>query len=724
MISISAPEEIGSISTAHHESALQEHSTYMKDEKIGFFPTETEHASTDPARHASESAAIESSKGRHVLCSSISDPGKRLNAAAFLQPCSASSQGKPTLRATRIVISDHTIRDERQYGLSTSDMASGLKIGDWRSCQSSPHNPSGFTHDLVSLAVKQRDLVYLATFAQVGRYLARSAPCHHASTGEGCHDLQGLARLTAALCGSMVVTHAAGSNNPDQRSSTTSRAQGSTTGNELAARSEYFMNTQPTGLGSGDDGEDPDDHDKRFKPARGHEIDTADGGRKLMLDVCARFHQQSHLQRSSDSESGREEDEDRSRYARGRTCSCSNIATRRFTVGPAQRGGSAPAQVQYHQEIDRGGSNAENDTSPRSDDGHLRQAPICRPRMVRASVITGEPNVDAPWMHHMRPSSLLELRRGAEGYGGYGGLASLPDAHRSSRAENERIAPETELGAHGPNATHHQADINRDSFSFRRSVSSISQHVALTEEPMEEAVDGRSHDQSSVISQNTALVEGPPEELISTYALQDRGLLEALFADTPTNLETSEHVECSEPRRPSVPHMTPQVPLDSSSTDELSTYTKPQAGSIRPGIRQRCTERGRQGSSWSSVLCCLGNGEHEQHTSPEKERSSSGTTRFRNGTLQNTNQNRIASDNHVEGRHSPGLGQGYMPTEALQETSGRSTEPAPAVMDTLTTSEKVPESEPDPQVTVTSTKCPRTRFAEINERWRDPTARS
>lgn len=704
------------VSTANTEIVANEYSTHMVDEKVGPSITETEHACIEPARRASDSAGRQSSKGDHISCSSISDPRKRLKPVVFHQPRDVSFQDKTTSKATQTATPDLTTHKESQCGLSTSDKASNSKVEYLRICQPSPHHPSGFTRDIVSLAVKQHELVYLYTLTQMQKYLAYSAPCQHAATGGNCHDLQEFTRSSAAQCGSISVTHATGSDNASQRSTTTTHAQERTTGNGLAGRRGYSMNAQTSGLGSGDGGDDPDDHNKQFKPLRDHEMNTTNGERKLMLDVCAKFHRQSHLQRSKDSESTMEADQGRPRYDRAKSCSCSNNAIRSFAVGLAQRSESAPAQTQYFQGINRDEPNTENDNPPSSDDEHLRQALICRSRMVKASDITGEPTVDAPWVHPMRPSSLLALRRGAEGYGGYGGLASLPNANTSSQVENERIAPESLLGAHEPNAMNHQTATNRDSFSFISSISSISQHVAVVEEPMEEPDDGRlPQDRGSVISQHTALVEGPPEELISTYALQSRGLIEARFAPSTTDMENSEHVECSEPRRPSVPHITPQAPGGSYSADELSTHTKSQTGSIRQGIRERCAERRRQGSSWSSALCCLGNTEHDRQSSPENERSSSDTGHSQNRTSQNHNQDRRILGSHTGGRQASSLGQSRTATEVLQETYGRVSEQTSAVMDTAGTSEKFAESESDPHAMMISTICPRTRLAEENE---------
>lgn len=610
-------------------------------------------AVNESASRASYAASRGSSKKRHISFSSTSDPGKRLKSVVFLQPRSPSFLDRKELKATQTASADVITREENWHGLPTLDKVGYSKTDYSRIGQLPPHHWFGFTGDIVSSAVKQHQLVCLETFTRIKRettHVAQPASCQQAVMGNECHNLQGFIRSSAAQSPLMSVTYATGSGHSSQRSSATTEAQQSTTGHGLPARSGYPFNAQTAGPGSGDGGDDPDDHNKLFKPFRGHEIDTADGGRKLLLDVCAKFHQQCHLQRSKDPESSIEEDQDRPCYDRGRSCSCSNNTNQSFTGGLAQRSESAPAQTQCPQGNNRDGTNPDDDTTSRHDDQDLRQALIRRSRMVRASEITGEPTVDAPWVHHMRPSSLLELRRGAEGYGGYGGLANLPDADTSSGVENERIAPETLLDALEPNGMIHQTATNRDSFSFISSVSSNSQQVALAEQPVQERDDGGpSHDQYSIISQHRALADGPPEELLYTYALQDRGLIEAFFPPTTANMETSEHVECSEPRRRSVPHMTPQALTDSSSAEELSIHGKSQTRSIPHGTRERCRERRRQGSSWSTVLCCLGTTEHDRQSSPENEHSSSEIARSKNSASQTGNQDLRTSGSHGEG---------------------------------------------------------------------------
>lgn len=649
--SVSGPGETGTLFPANADYGAEEYYTHPNYTKIGCSKIELVDAVNDSASRTLYAAGRGSSKKRHISCSSTSDPSKRLKPLDFLQPRSVSFQERS--KATRTASADVITREENWSGQSTMENVSNSTIEFSNRVQPPPHYWSGFVGDIVSSAVTQHQLVCLETFTRMKEettYVAQPASCQHAAMGNECHNLQGSVRPLAAQSPSMSVTYATGSENSSQRGSATTEAQQSTTGHGFSARSGYPLNAQTAGPGSGDGGDDPGEHNKPFKPLRGHEIDTADGGRKLLLNVCAKFHQHVHLQHSEDPESSREEDQDTPSYGRGRSYSCSNNTNQSFTGGLAQRSESAPAQTQCPHGNNRDGTNPDDDTTFRPDDQDLRQALILRSRMVRASDITGEPTVDAPWVHHMRPSSLLELRRGAEGYGGYGGLANLPDADTSSRVENERIAPETLLDGLEPNGMSHQTATNRDSFSFISSVSSNSQHVALADQPVQERDDGGpSHDQYSIISQHRALVDGPPEELLYTYALQDRGLIEAFFPPTTADTETSEHVECSEPRRRSVPHMTPQALTDSSSAEDLSIHGKSQTRSVPHGIRERCRERRRQGSSWSTVLCCLGTTEHDRQSSPENERSSSETARSKNSASQTDNQDLRTSGSHAEG---------------------------------------------------------------------------
>jgi len=685
IFSVSGPGETGLAFIAHTGYTANECSMHMGDGNAGTSIQEIRRVFNESARCDSDSAGQESGERMHGLCSSTTDLGKRLTSAVLLQPQSVSVQDMKRSKATRAASPDLVSCEEYQDGLNNS------KINCSRTGQPAPQYWLGFTRDTVYLAIKQYQLVWLNTSTRMAKetaHIAQPVSCQYAAMGKECGNLQDFGRSSAAGCASMTLTHVAGSGNPSQRSSTTTHARSNTTGSALATRSAHFMHAHIAGLGSGDGGDDPDDHNKQCKPLRGHEIDTADREEELMLDVCPNLHQQSHLQRPEEPDSSMEDDQDAPRYGRGRSCSCSSNAAPSFTVGVAQRNESVPAQTEHPQRINTDGPNPESHSPPQGDDPGLRQALIRRSSMVRASDITGEPTVDAPWMHHMRPTSLLALRKGAEGYGGYGGLASLPDAETSSRSEDEHITPKTLQEARNYNTMDDQTATNRDSFSFVSSVSSTAQHVALSEESMEEPPDTGvpPPDQDSIISQHRALVEGPPEELLYTYALQNRGLLEALFEPTTTDIETSGYVEGSEPRRPSVPHMTRQAPSDSFSTDDLSTREKSQIGLSPHGIRERCKKRQREGSNWSTVFCCLGDTEHDRQSSPETERSSSETARSKNSRSQTSDQDR---------HQDSGLGQRPARTEVSQDTCDRVPDQTFAVMDTPASSEKFAESEPD-----------------------------
>lgn len=701
MNSVSGPGDPGIVSTAHAEQVAKEYSTHWNDEKAGFSTKEDEDAVNKSACCISYPAGRGASKRRHYSYSITSDLGKRVKPADFLQPRSASIQDMKRSTATRIASSDLITcegNQENQFGDSSSDKVSILKTARSRIGQLPPDYWSAFTRDIVSLSIKQHQLVCSYTVSRT--HLAQDASGQYARMGRQWHNLEGFRKSSAARYTLITATHATGSDDSRQRSSATTHAQGSTSGDGLIARSGNHTSAQTTGLGVGDDGEDPDDHNERFKILRGHEMDTADGGRQLMLDVCARFHQQSHSQSAEDSESSMREGQGKPKYGRGRSCSSSNRATQTFTLSLAQRSGSAPAQTQYPQRVDMGGPIPENITPPHHRDQDLQQALMCRSRMVRASDITGEPTVDVPWVHHMRPSALLQLRRAAEGYGGYGGLVNLPDADTPSRAQNECMTPETPMGPCGNDAMNNQTARNRDSFSFISSVSSIAQHVDLAEEAVEQPdAGGLPHDQHSTISQHTALAEGPPEELICTYALQNRGLLEALIGPTTTEMETSTQVECSKPRRPSVPQMTPQIPSDSSSADDLSTHKKFRTGSIRNSIRARYKERRRQGSSWSSVLCCLGKTEHDRQSSPESERCSSEAAHTEKPNPQHPTQDLNTEGSHGEGRQDSSPGQTPIRTDVVQEACGRTSDRDSAVIDPPAAFDRSTESASDPRLT-------------------------
>lgn len=688
------------VSIAHNGYVAEEYAAHGEYEDTGFSRGD-EHAFNESARRSSESAGSKCSKRRHISCSTTFSPGELLKPIAFPQPRIVPSQDDTMSKISRAATSDLDTREENQYALSNLEKGSNSGTAYLRKGQPYSHHWSACARDIVSLAFKQHELFCLDAFTwmQETIYLAQSAPSEHAAMGEECHVFRGSTQSSAARCASMPITHATGSESPRQRSSTETYAQESATGNGLALKSGYLTNAQATGLGSGDGGDDPDDPSRQFNPLRGHEIDSPDGGRRLMLDVCAKFHQRSHLQDSENPESSTDEARDRPKDERMRIRSYSDHATGSVTVDVAQRSGSAPAQTQCPQESDEDEADSDDDDSSLSDSNDPGSALNCGPRMVRASDITGEPNVDAPWTHHMRPSSLLELRRGAEGYGGRGGLACLPDAHALPLVENEPIVPETLSEAHGFDGVNQQTATNRDSFSFVSSVSFVSQHEALAEEPPNEPDESIVlHGRDSIVSQHTALVDGPPEELNSSTPPQDPGLAEGPFAHATSDMQTSEHVECREPRRPSVPHMTPQVLLDSGSGDEPWSHTKSQNGSVHHSGRERCTRRQRQGYYWSSVLCCLGNPEHNGRSSSEYDGYSLETASPQKYKLQNHKQDRRNSRGRAGGRQGPGLGQTPAPTEVLQEAYVR----APVQI---------------------STKCPRTRFAKPNERWRDPTSR-
>ena len=739
-------------SITHTESVATELSTHGDILKVESSTTETSNAVIGHTCRAPDSIGKGSSKRRLVSCLNTLDRGKRLKPVLFLQSQIVSLKDRSTSKAVRTAAPAFlTYEEERMYRLTSSVVGSSPEADCSWTSHSFQHPCLGFTHDIVSMAIKQNRLVSLATVSQVQDQtisLPQSESCRYGVAGKEGHDRQGSTQTSAARGVSTIITHATVSDNAVQGNPTTTSAKETTTGNGLAARSGNFMTAQNAALGSGDSGDDPDDQKNQLKPLRGHEIDMPDGERKLMVDLCAKCHQQSHLKPSQNSESSMEEGQDRPSYDGERSCSWVKDNTQNFVVGPAQTSGSAPAQTRIPRDLQKNSAESESDNRPACDDDHLHQALIGRSRMVRASDITGEPSVDAPWTHHMRPSSLLLLRRGAEGYGGQGGLASLPDAQVSSRVESERVATETLLGSPEVDTTNQQTATHRYSFSSTASgsptsehvpvtggrsqgsddgrllpdlASIISQHTALVEGPREELTYTQ-QGLFQVISQHTALVEGPPEELLATYAPRNQGLVEA-FLPATTNMQTSEPVESSEPRRPSAPHITPQGPLDSPSDDEPSICNKHQGGTVRDGIGKGFSKRRRQPSSWSSVLCCLGESGLDRLSSPETEPSPKETARSQEPTVEHHNHDRQASSSLAEGSHGFSSSQGPAQAQVHQQDHSRIPEHSSAATDTPAPSE-IPSGTESGHQAIPIPKCPRTRFARNNERWRDPTSRS
>ncbi|KAI9878778.1 MAG: hypothetical protein M1830_010580, partial [Pleopsidium flavum] len=432
--------------------------------------------------------------------------------------------------------------------------------------------------------------------------------------------------------------------------------------------------------GSGDGADEPDDPGRR-KPLRSHETETSNQGGRLMRNPGAEDDTSTDLQNERRCKSSERED-CASMIRKGRSCSHSNNNNGRTTRDLVQRSESGPAQTRHPTSSD--------DDRPVPEDGStddicLRLALIRRSSMVKASDITGEPTVDAPWVHHLRPTLLLALGRGSEGYGGYGKLPKLPDADHPSTIDNQRVATNTLLSRHKTSAT--DPEIVRDgrSFSFASSDEIISQHTALTEDP--------------------------PKEFDSANSLQD---LSSATAPTESGTRSHAHVEGCQPRRPFTSRIIPQVLSASVSAlgdVDLPTYGRSQTGTTPHSIFTG-SRRG-QARSWSSVLCCIGDSGLEGRSSSESERSSSDTEPRRHSGNQDTEaQGNSLEQTFASARQHPGT-HSSIPERNFAATDGLD---IPQAM-------KWKEPQPYPAAVEGSTGSIRARSAKNNERWRDPRPR-
>ncbi len=529
--------------------------------------------------------------------------------------------------------------------------------------------------------------------------LTNIAPYDPSAEKETFHDLQAIDQ---------------GSTGPEttkKEEFTRYQAQASTRSNGRSSAGGNLMSAHSTGLRSGDGGDDPEDPNRARKTFRGHEVEAADDGRGLMLEVCARSQQRNHLQvNGEDAEDG----QDRLRPVKRRSFSCSNGGAEGSSVPVARECGSAPARIRVEKLPSasiRWPLNSDNDPN-------LRQALIRRASMVRASDITAESTGDAPWVSPIRPSRLNTARRGYRGYGGYGRLANLPDG---SRKEPRSGTGQTLLGGYDSSVDNRKVATIGDSFSFASSVSHVSQPTALVEgqlrvrtkaDPQDDRgsvisqrqalLEGPYREPSevaslpshrSVISQCAALLDGPPSSRDGSGPLPPRAPVGALLSPTIIGLQASTNSENEQPRRPAAPS---PLPL---SGNELPTYRSSRTRTTSYGIRMGTRPRFRQASSLASLFsCCTADSDDTETSSTDSERSSSET---------------------ADAQISPKTNQA---DRARERVAGQ----APADMDysELSNPEQLRNVHANPSAGMVSKKCPRARFAGENERWRDPAPRT
>ncbi len=502
--------------------------------------------------------------------------------------------------------------------------------------------------------------------------------------------------------------------------STTPQTQASGKCNGWPSTSGESSNTHPMGLRSGDDGDDSGDPDRTRRISRGHEVEVADRGRGLVPAVSARFLQCVRLREHGENVGDYHE---RARHVKRRSCSCSNGGAGGSTVHVARRSGSAPARIRVEKFPPASTKHPLNsDIGP-----DLGQALIRRASMLRASDITGESTGDAPWVSPIRPSRLNTSRRGYHGYGGYGGLANLPD--KSTRESNPGTG-QTLLGGYDSSVDNRKVATIGDSFSFASSTSHVSQPVALVEsQPRVPTEAGLPQDRGSVISQCRALLEGPPRgssdvaslsdhrSVISqgtalldgpSSPLDDSGLLRPhvpvhiRLSPTVLGLQALAKAENAQRRGAAAPRISSQTPLclPSLSVNDLATYSDSRTRTISHGMHMHTRSRLRQtqASSLASLLCCC------NETSDDTEQSSS--------------DSEWSSPENAHGHHLPN-------TDHTREATVWIPGETSTGMDRSQVSNpgQLQYPQTNPNAGRVSRKCPRTRFAGENERWRDPTPR-
>jgi len=681
------------------ELALQECSAHGQDENVRQ-PPFTEIGSDDfiPARKPSR-------KRKDISRSSTFSSGKRRKPCMFHQTRSASFQHSLNPKSKRTASTQFMTRVDGQDVLREWD---GGDVAD-ADCQMlasmSKHRQSEYELDNALCVTKQQQQGFLDRYIQAhNETLYTTDPAQTlfvdpSATKEGYGFLQIPDQSLEALRATIGAVHAASSNTcntPNNEASTISRAQTTTASDGLAAYNGNSVSAQAAASGSGDGADDPNDPNRLRKPLRLHETETSCERTKLGANVGADDDKGTDMQLERDCKSSDGEDCDGTKLGKGRSRSWSNNDNWRTTIGFVQRSESAPAQARGPTRSDEDGAKPEDGSPSNTDDGCLQQALIRRCSMVRASDITGEPTVDAPWVHPMRPTSLLALRRGHEGYGGYGKLPNLPDADRPSTVDNQRIATNTLVKGHNPRVTNHELATDGRSFSFAST--------------------------GSVTFPHTALTDGPSRELDGADPLQDQS---SVTAPTKAGTRLPAHVERCQPRRLSAPRIIPQVlsASVSASGDDLPTYARLQTGMTPHGILTG--SRRRQARSWSSVLCCMGDSVYEGRSSSETERSSSETEPPQHSASQSTNQVQGTSGSQVTEVQSNSSGQTFVFTVRHPENHGSTLEHIVAATDRLELPQAITsrDSQSNPTVVMGRKNCFRARFAEKNERWRDPNFR-
>ena len=696
------------------DSASRETPTSNKADKGQFAANESDQVLAETALEAS------TAKRRHVSRSNTSETGKRRKSLVTPQRRLGSVQGRPSSKIVHNARRQFNPEVENQNGQQWTNGGTVSNAGLPETVPVSPVHCLDVNHDIISYAIKQHQQVCENYLTEVQDHPFDG----HSAFDEGCQDLQTYNQLSAAPRITVTLANGTGSSTAQEGASATYHAQTSTTSDGLVADCPECLKVQSLASGTAGGDDNRDNSNGRRKPFKIDETEAADDGERRMLHVCAKFHQRAHLQLPETHGSHKPKDPDIARQSHGRSCSCSNNETENTASNITQRSESAPAQAQCPRRFNKDGVTHEVDTlSEGRDDPHLRQALIRRASMVRASDITGEPSVDAPWVHHMRPSSLILLHRGHEGYGGHGELAQLP-AKSPCRRENQQSTREELLVRRGSVVMDGECAVSRGSFSFAESGSFISQREAFAGGLLGDISDTRSQeDPESVISQHTALVAGPSANLVAAGALLDREILDIRFTSTTTSAQRPALVEAGELRRPSIPHMAPPILSDSVSTwgGELPNYKRSQIGNTPHNTVPAFTKRRRQRSSWSSVLCCIGDFEGDgQSSSSDNEIYSAETARSQKPITRRTNQVPETRETHPAVDQENGTEQRPAPAVANPEACDGAPAQTSAATDGLANT-TFSNNRSNSGAVMSSSKCPRTRFAEKNQRWRDPT---
>lgn len=482
----------------------------------------------------------------------------------------------------------------------------------------------------------------------------------------------------------------------NDKAAATSSSERTTASKRSSANSQGLVNNQAAASGNGDGADDPDDPNRRGKLSRSHETELPNEGERLMPDSSPQPDDGTVLQLEEDRNSGNGKQREGREGRKESNSVSSDNENERSTTKRDETSEAAPAQTSRSTTRNEDEEDSGDSSAPLADHHGLEWALIQRCRMVRASDITGEPTAHAEWLHYLRPTALLARGKGHEGYGGYGTLASLPDADRPNTVENQRNASRTPTEDRTPGVTEHELATERGS-------------IRLTSSP-------------SVVYPRADLTEIPARVIDVTRVPQDQSSVQA---PVQTGTQSLANIEHSQPQVLS-PLQTPPQALSGSASarrDEPPVYETSHIGE-RP-YEALTGSRRTQGRSWASVLCCIGNRDRSGRSSMELESSSSENESSSPLKLRSTNQVHEISGTRPTEAQSNSPSHHRAAAERQSDTQGSTPGHNLIATDSLVLPQVLVSTDSGTLITIDlkPARCPRPRFAAKNARWRDPTPR-